>query len=394
MTAHEATLSGPHGAATALTGARISAALAIGTLAVLMIGVQPILLGELVERHQVTLEGVGLVAMAEIIALGLGVLAGDAWLPLARLRRVTVLAALVAAALDALTVAAHGDAGFIAVRAAAGLAQGVLVWGTTAVIVRSAQPSRTAAVFFVVQTLAQAALGAALAHAVVPAQGWQGGFLLLGALTLLALPLAWQQPAALAPLAAVATGAFRWTVRHGLPLLAVFLLMAALGAFWAYLEPLGKAAGLDTQAAQGLVAQVLVLQVLGGSLAVLAVRRLPPLTTLAVAALVLAALTGAVHAGWAAEPRRFMQVAAAFGFVWLFMLPFQVGLAFRADASGRVAGLVPAAQLLGSAGGPLAASLLVDGENAAAVPAASVALALAALLLLLAQWRGPAAPAR
>ena len=55
-----------------LTLGQIFAALAVGTVAVLMIGVQPILLGELVEAKQVTMEGVGIVAMGEIVTLGLG----------------------------------------------------------------------------------------------------------------------------------------------------------------------------------------------------------------------------------------------------------------------------------------------------------------------------------
>ena len=46
---------------------QLAGALAIGTIAVLMVGVQPILLGALVEARQVSLEGVGIVAMAEII---------------------------------------------------------------------------------------------------------------------------------------------------------------------------------------------------------------------------------------------------------------------------------------------------------------------------------------
>jgi hypothetical protein len=82
---------------------------------------------------------------------------------------------------------------------------------------------------------------------------------------------------------------------------------------------------------------------------------------------------------------------ALFGFVWLFMLPFHIGLAFRADASGRLAGLVPAAQLLGSAFGPLTASFIVEGENAAAVPLLSAAFAIAAALMLLVTRRRNAA---
>jgi hypothetical protein len=193
-----------------LSHLRVSAALAVGTMAVLMVGVQPILLGELVEARQVSLEGVGIVAMAEIITLGLGVVLGDALLPAARLRLVTLVAALLAAGLDALTLLASGDGPLTGVRAAAGLAEGVLVWGTTGVVVRTGNPARVGGVFFVVQTLAQALLGALLANAVIPQWGWQGGFVALGVLVLLACGLAFVQPASLASLAPPAVSGFRW----------------------------------------------------------------------------------------------------------------------------------------------------------------------------------------
>ena len=54
---------------------------------------------------------------------------------------------------------------------------------------------------------------------------------------------------------------------------------------------------------------------------------------------------------------------AAFGFLWLFALPFQTLLLIRLDPTRRAAMQLGAAQLLGSSAGPLAASLVVgDGE--------------------------------
>ena len=150
---------------------QVAAALAVGTIGVLMVGIQPILLGELVEAKQVSLEGVGIVAMAEIVTLGLGIVIGDALLPWSRLRLITIIAALLAAGMDLLTLLASGDGAMTAVRAATGLAEGVLIWGATGVVVRTANPSRVAGIFFVVQTLAQAALGALLANAVIPHSG-------------------------------------------------------------------------------------------------------------------------------------------------------------------------------------------------------------------------------
>lgn len=363
---------------------QVAAALAVGTVGVLMVGIQPILLGELVEAKQVSLEGVGIVAMAEIVTLGLGVVIGDALLPWSRLRLITIVAALLAAGLDLLTLLAAGDGPMTAVRAATGLAEGVLIWGATGVVVRTATPSRVAGIFFVVQTLAQAALGALLANAVIPHSGWQGGFLTLGVVTLLPCLLAFMQPARLAPLAPPSLSGFRWSAATLLPLAVVFLQLATLGSFWAYLEPLGKAAGFDARGAQTLIAAVLAMQVMGGSVASLAVRRLAVVPTLVACSIVLAATTTTIHQLPGGSTLNFALGCALFGFVWLFMLPFHIGLAFRADASGRLAGLVPAAQLLGSAFGPLTASFIVEGENAAAVPLLSAGFAVAAAALVLA----------
>ena len=383
----------PPNRASEMSRQQIAGALAIGTIGVLMVGVQPILLGELVEARQVSLEGVGIVAMAEIVTLGLGVVLGDVVLPWSRLRLITIVAALIAAGLDLLTLLASGDMPMTAVRAACGLAEGVLIWGTTGVVVRSASPARIAGIFFVAQTLAQAALGALLANAVIPRWGWQGGFATLSALTLLPCLLAFVQPARLAPLAAPAVSGFRWSTATLLPLAIVFLQLATLGSFWAYLEPPGKAAGFDARAAQTLIAGVLAMQVVGGSAASFAVRRLAVVPTLVACSMALATITATVHALPTGSTLNFALACALFGFVWLFMLPFHIGLAFRADGSGRMAGLVPAAQLLGSAFGPLTASFIVEGENASAVPLLSAAFATAAAVLLLAMRRRFAAKA-
>lgn len=376
-----------------MSAAQVVAALAVGTIAVLMVGVQPILLGELVEARQVSLEGVGIVAMAEIIMLGLGVVLGDALLPGARLRSITFVAGVCAAGLDLLTLLATGDGALTGVRAAAGLAEGVLIWGTTGVVVRTANPARVGGIFFVAQTLAQALLGVVLAHAIIPHWGWRGGFVALGLLALLPCLLAFVQPARLSPLAPPAVSGFRWSAATLQPLAVVFLQLATLGSFWAYLEPLGKAAGFDARSAQTLVAAVLAMQVVGGSLAALAVRRLPVVSTLVACSVLLAIVTTAAHQLPSGNTRDFALACALFGFVWLFMLPFHIGLAFRADPSGRLAGLVPAAQLLGSAFGPLTASFIVEGENASAVPLLSAGFALAAAALVLVGRAPRSAPA-
>ena len=357
----------------------IVAALAAGSIGLIMIGAQPAVLGELVERKAISLEGVGLVAMGEIIAVGVGVALADALLPTTRLRLVTMLAALLAAAFDAASLAMATDMGFVAMRALAGLGEGVLVWITTSVIVRTRTPERLASVFLVVQTIAQAAATALLAVTIIPRFGWPGAFLALGVVSAAALLVAPLLPASLEPLAPKGAEGLRFSWAVALTLLTVFCQMSAIGALWAFLEPLGTRAGFDSQTAQTIVSGVLAMQVVGGLAAMVAVGMLRPQATLMAGAAILAAIALAIHVLPIPAPVAFASLCAAFGFVWLFLMPFHIGLAFRADAAGRVAVLVPAAQLTGSAFGPLVASLIVVGDNPGPVPAVSASFALAAL---------------
>ncbi|WP_279363536.1 MFS transporter [Xanthomonas sacchari] len=367
--------------------------MSIGAIALLILGVQPIVLGALVEQHLITLPGVGVVAMGEIIALGIGVALGDALLPVSWQRTTAVVAALLAALLNLATVQAQGDAAFVALRAAAGLAEGLLVWVATVSIVRAATPDRITAVFMVLQALAQIALAAALALWVLPAAGWKGGFVAMAATCLLVLPLAAALSvsaslarAADAQCAATATARLRWSPATLAPLLVAFLQMSAIGALWAYLEPLALRAGLDAHAAQLQTSWVLGMQIVGGLAAIYWVRRLSVTATLTLGSVALCLVAAAMYRVPGNAALGFAAVCVAFGFAWMFLMPFHVGLALRADAQGRVAVLVPAAQLIGSACGPLLASLLLHADDPAPVPLVGLGFALAAALLAL--WIG------
>jgi predicted MFS family arabinose efflux permease len=362
----------------------VVAALAIGSIGLLMLGAQPVVLGELVERKVISLEGVGIVAMGEIIAIGVGVALGDALLATTRMRLVTIVAAMITALFDFGSLALSSDLAFVVERAFAGLGEGVLMWATTCVIVRSSAPERLAGAFLVAQTLAQAAVAAVLATVIVPRFGWQGAFAALGLLSAAAALVAPLLPASLDPLKA--DGAPRLSVSPAvvLTLAIIFCEMATLGALWAFLEPLGTRAGLDSQTAQTIVSGVLVMQVIGGLTATALAERLPPGRTLAAAAIVLGAITLTIGVAPGPAPIRFAVLCAAFGFVWLFMMPFHIGLALRVDPAGQVAMLAPAAQLTGSAFGPLVVSLIVVGDDAGPAPFVSAAFALVALAGLVA----------
>jgi DHA1 family inner membrane transport protein len=362
------------------------AALALGSVALLILGLQPLLLGELVDHKRISLGGVGLVAMGEIIALGIGVIVANTLFSPGRLPIVAAVAAALHSGLDLLTMRLDGDKEFLAVRALAGLTAGVLVWVATSVIVRTRAPDRMAAIYLVTQTLVQATVAAFLATVIVPTSGWPGGFAVMAALSGTIVLLSPALRPGLTTLSSSESSLPPRTVATFVTFGVVLMQMGAIGSLWAYLEPLGRDIGLSGTQVGTLISVVLVLQVIGGSMAAWVVRRLGASAILIGASVLLAGLTFSLHLRppvWL-----FCGVCGAFGFVWLFLMPFQVRLAFAADPAGRVAVLVPALQLLGSAFGPLISSLfLASDDDARPVPLVCTGLALVAACLLIAGAR-------
>ncbi|HZS23155.1 MAG TPA: hypothetical protein VFA63_19460 [Pseudonocardiaceae bacterium] len=359
------------------------AALMVGSVALLILGLQPLLLGELVAQKRISLGGVGLVAMGEIITLGIGVILANTLLSPARLSAVAMVAATSHAVLDVVTMQLDGDFQFVILRGLAGLAAGVLVWVATSVIVRTAAPDRLSAVFLVTQTLAQATVAAFLATLVVPNSGWAGGFAVMAALSGAVVLVAPALRPGLTTLTSSGSGLPSLSAGTLVTFAVVLTQMAAIGSLWAYLDPLGRDAGLTGPQVGALISAILVLQVIGGSTAAWVVRRLGAVAILIASSVLIAGLGFGLHLKPDAE--LFCVVCGLFGFVWLFLMPFQIRLAFAADPTGRVAVLVPALQLLGSAFGPLLTSLFfVTGDDARPVPLVCVGFALVASCLLLA----------
>ena len=372
--------------ASAISRAELAAAMSLGSVALLMIGLQPLLLGELVATHRITLEGVGLVAMGEIVGLGCGVLLGDVIGSRATLRTISMFSALLTACLDIMTtMGGDGDFYIAAVRSLAGLAEGLVLWGTVSLIVRAREPDRSSGVFVVVQTIAQAVIAAALASWIIPGRGVNGGFELLAILSMLSIILVFRLPVRLPmhKIAELSTGPFVFRIKHGLLLGAVFCQFAALGAMWAYMESLGSYAGLNTQDTQLLISGVLFMQVVGGCLGVVLVRRLSEYRVLIVVAIILVAIALGVYWSTTQNTFRFSALAGLFGVVYLMLTPFQIRLALALDPGGRVAVLVPGMQLLGSAFGPLVGSLWVVDDYAQPVTLVSAVFSLVTLGLIL-----------
>lgn len=345
----------------------IVSALAVGCVALLVLGLQPALLGDLIEQQRISLEGVGLVAMGEIFALGIGVVLAEKWLPLQRIRLVAVCSSLYLVTVNLLTLLVHGDLACAAMRVLAGLGEASLFWVTTVVLVRSRQPDRLSGIFLTAQTLAQALVALMLAKLTMPFFGGEKGFVALAVVSALPLLLAARLPTRVPPHEEATKPAVA-TLRGFFSLLVPFAHLSAVGTIWAYFEPLEKAAGVASSQTNLLVALVLMMQIAGGATAALAVRHWRAPRVVAVSAVAFAAIGVLMHLVSGHDALAFTALSVAFGFLWLFQMPFHYRLAFDVDPQGRIAMLVPAAQLLGSGFGPLAASFFVHGEDVHGIP--------------------------
>jgi acyl-coenzyme A synthetase/AMP-(fatty) acid ligase len=101
--------------------------------------------------------------------------------------------------------------------------------------------------------------------------------------------------------------------------------------------------------------------VTGSSVAIFVVGRLPTVLVLVLCAIGNMAVVWVLGASLGKAP--YVAGVMVFGFLWLFALPFQTRLLIRLDESRRSAMLLSAAQLLGSAGGPLVTSAFATGAS-------------------------------
>jgi MFS transporter, DHA1 family, inner membrane transport protein len=365
------------------------AAIVFGTAGLLMLGLQPILLEQLIVVGRTTLDGAGLLAMAEIVAIGVGAALCNLVLPVRGLRVTTALATSLLAGANALTPFAPSEAALYPARVVAGFAGGALVWLATQAIVRHAAPERLAGLFLLLQSCGQAAAAFTLAIWAIPLGGLNGGFIGLAVFSLLPLPALVWLPKEWAP---------HTSKEHGMPpldpstitsALTILFDMAVVGALWTFLETLGRSALLPVRPVQLTISGVLLTQIAGAVCASWLSPKLSAKPTLLACNLGLLLVGGAYLL---LPPRNlpwFVLSCAVFGFLWLYMMPFHVKLALAADPEGRLVVQVPALQLLGSALGPMTAALFMEGD-AHVRPAfvTGTAYALGALLLLSFSRRG------
>ncbi len=355
----------------------ITAALIQGSVALLMLGVQPLVLGALLSDHRITVPQLTWAATVEMLGLGVvaGVLAATA--PHRRLRGLGLAAMLVLALANGASLYSSGT-GVILCRAVVGAAGGVTLWIVTGMIARSEAAVRISAIFLGAQSVSQAALAAALPF-MARSFGANAGFVGMTVLAVIVLPLVALIPDALSPLPKAApTGRGPLSFRGVTGLSATFLIMAGVVGLWVFVEPLAKMDGVSEKGAAFAVAASLAAQILGSvAIAIVGPRlpAVPSLVAMCLANLLVIGLIGAFHGAAV-----FVPATLLFGFLWNAEMPLFFPLLLRADPTRRVAMLSSGAELLGSAAGPVLTGALATDADVRPVLAISALLFCAALL--------------
>ena len=380
-----------------------AAAIAMGMVALLIVGVAPDVLGALADEHRLTPSGLGMAAMVELLCMGLSTGLAGAFLKPQNLRAIGAGAAVLLSAIDFAGIHASGLRVFV-VRAAAGGTEGVLLWITVGMIARSRTPERWAAVFFTARVMSELATALAFAFAIIPRAGADGAFATMGLISLLGVPAALFLPPRYAALprqpgpgqegprqeGPKQEGKSGAPPRRGLiALAATMLFVSANGAVAVYLQPLAHRAGLGADIARTAVWASLAAQIFGGALSTAMagrVRYLPVFAVTSVGFLVVWTIF-ATHP----SPLAFIGADALAGALALLVGPFIVPMVIEADPSRRAAMQSAGAQLLGGAGGPLMAALVVGNRDVHGVLWLAAALLLSGLAVI--AWLRRTAPA-
>ena len=361
------------------TRGQLAAALWIGSVGLLILGLQPVLLGALFTQGHVTGDELALVATAELITIGLGSATVAMALSARNMRWKSAVLLLLLALANLWTYAAGANM-LIAARAVAGFAEGGLVAVATELIARSRRAERIGGYFVSLQTLAQCVLALLLALVVIPAYGAGGGFVTLAVVCLLSLAVARNVADDYADLPKEEHFANVLTPGAITALLSIFCYFMFFGSVWAFLEPLGAQYGIDGRTVGLIVSASLAAQILGAMTATVFEARID--YRLAITGVGIVAVIACLVLAGGPALTTFWIAALAMGFILLFVVPYQIRLAITADETRTTALLVPAAQLFGLAFGPVAASLLIREGDFRGVPQFAAASVVASVALL------------
>ena len=306
----------------------------------------------------------GLVGSANIYGASVGSLCAVFIVRHVQWKRALVVLFGLLMAIDLVSTVIHDPLALAVVRAGHGFIGGMTVGIAYSVMARLNSPDRAFGMLLVLQ-FGLGGLGVMFLPLLVPLYGAQILFLVLAALTaialvsMLAIPEALGKNRSKAELAAIPASYRKSTVI--LALLALFLFQAGNMSLAAFIIRLGEHAHLARDFIGQALGWATWIGAAGAILVIVMGTRLGRLRPLVAAFL----LTFAGTAGffWSGSQPVFMIANVGTAITWSFVVPYLFGMLSRLDPSGRLATLGGFVSKCGLASGPLAAGLLLRADN-------------------------------
>jgi len=340
---------------------------------------QPLLLASLNADGKISASQIGLTASAESLGMAMAVLVVTRWSPTNGIRKISAGATAACVAMNLITLAMSGVA-IIVARGLAGICEGILLWLMAAILARSQTPARLTGIYVFVLGAATFALSAVYSEWVIASFGSSGGYLTLALIFFFLLG-----PCAGVPsiLAALPTSIAGWmpNSRGWLGLCGCFLHFAAIMALWVYIVPLATHAGLTLQAANYAVSAAILMQIPAGIISAAASEKLDGkwiIPAIVIANTAILSILVAAH-----SPAAVFVTTTLFGFLWFFVIPFQISALAFLDRGRRAVMLSGTAQMLGGSSGAALGAFSVARWGLFAAPTVALSLFLAAGLVML-----------
>ncbi len=336
----------------------LCAALLVGTAALMVMGLQPLLLGALEHEGRLTDPQVGQAATLEIVALALGSALGPR---LSRGRVIplwTFVTCLLLAGANASMYWASSTALIFTLRTVAGALEGLALSSVILIFTHSRQPDRISGIFLAVQTLPQMIAAYLLP---VSGTGANGGFLLLAGCAFFASFASWGLTDSVRALQTRRAAPVVWLPGIIITFAAIVLQNAGIAGSWNYVELLADQRRFAGNTLGEAVAGMLACQILGSALVAWTGRRAPFRLALIASSLVQSLLIVALDQ--LTSPGAFVLFACLFGFLWLAVQPFQIRQLIDLDSTRGAALLVVPLTLAGASLGPLGVSFVVAASG-------------------------------
>lgn len=326
---------------------------------------------------------VGLLTSADMASTALAAFLGRFWIDKVYWRKVMPVVLIVTAIANMLCAFSESFSSLLMLRYIAGFGTGSIAVFTYGTLSAVEKPDRE----FAFASAISVAVGIALLT-ISPTMisQWGSGvtFLMLCVIVLLPLPLRHALP----PVnptkqATVKTAPLKNALTHSdsaarFGLMMAFIFIAAISSIWTFAERIGSAEGLDVQFISFVLSIILLVEFIAFSISGLLAGRVSRPTLLSCGFVLM--FIFAYLIGNKPTAMIFAIALCGYSFASCLLLPVQNGWIASLDPTGKQLILLPVAQSLGAALGPLLAGIVATGNQYSNIPDLSIGLLILALM--------------